>query len=353
MLVTGSKSPHSVLGAQSWIMTCGERETGCGVVMESVSSIDSNRIEIAFGCDAGYLQPLTVAVVSVLAASRTPSRLRFWLITKTLDTAELSSLRAVIEERGAHLETRSPVSETPVESMPLGEHFTEATYYRLLLPRLLPAQVSRLIYLDSDVIVRQPIEDLWAVDLKNHSTGAVFNPRAHSYRELGLKEEKDYFNAGVLLMDLDRWRAEQIDQRALKFAATFPGDLPCADQDALNHVLAGKWKRLDLRWNQQYKFFRHSARYLRVSWLALWRARTAPYIVHYSTTEKPWHSANRHPWRSLYFEQLDRTNYCGWRPAPLAGTERRHRRIELLHRHCQQRARALKSFFARRSHHSR
>ena len=157
--------------------------------------------------------------------------------------------------------------------------------------------MSRLIYLDSDVIVRHPIEDLWAIDLKTSAPRAVFNPRALNCAGLGLSDEKDYFNAGVLLMDLDRWREERIHQRALKFAAEFPGALPCADQDALNHVIAGAWKRLDLRWNQQSKFFQHSAAYLRVPWLALWRARSSPYIVHYSTSAKPWHSENQHPWR--------------------------------------------------------
>jgi lipopolysaccharide biosynthesis glycosyltransferase len=317
--------------------------------MDSVSSsTEPQRIEIAFGCDASYVQPLTVAVVSVLAHARHPSRLRFWLITNSFDAKAVSSLRAVIEENGAQLETRQPLSETAIDAMPLGEHFTEATYYRLLLPKLLPANVSRLIYLDSDVIVRHPIEDLWGVDLENLSTAAVVNPRPMNRHGLGLRRDKDYFNAGVLLMDLDRWRKEHIHDRALKFAAEFPGALPCADQDALNHVLAGAWKRLDLRWNQQSKFFLHSATYLRVSWLALWRAKSAPYIVHYSTSTKPWHSENGHPWRELYFQQLDRTAFRGWRPSPPPHEIRSGNRITKVHEHCQQRARALKSFFTRR-----
>ena len=305
-------------------------------------------VEIAFGCDHGYLQPLTVAIVSVLATSLAPSRIRFWLITKTLDGTTLAPLRAIIEENGAQLETRAPLADGNIATMPLGEHFTEATYYRLMLPRVLPADVSRLIYLDSDVIVRHPIEHLWSVSLGKFSTAAVFNPRALNWSEMGLRREKDYFNAGVLLMDLKRWRWEQIHQRALNFAAGYKGALPCADQDALNHVLAGAWKRLDLRWNQQYKFFQHSARYLHVSWLGLWRARSAPYIVHYSTNTKPWHSENQHPWRSLYFEQLDRTNYRGWRPPVSPVESGRHDPINTLQRHCQERARALKSLFSRR-----
>ena len=112
--------------------------------MDSVSSSkESQRIEIAFGCDAGYLQPLTVAVVSVLANARNPSRLRFWLITKTLD-----GLRVIIAGSGRGEwspagDPKARVRRRAIGEMPLGEHFTEATYYRLLLPTTFARRTCR------------------------------------------------------------------------------------------------------------------------------------------------------------------------------------------------------------------
>lgn len=313
---------------------------------QSTPDTHSARTEIAFGCDAGYLQPLTIAISSVLTSARNPGKLRFWLVTKSLDEKALSPLRKIIERVGAQLETRIPVPDAAVEKMPLGEHFTEATYYRLMLPQLVPAEVSKLIYLDSDIIVRHPIEELWNTNLGQLSTGAVWNPRPLNHERLGLSREADYFNAGVLLMNLERWRNQGIHTRAMRYAIEPGRELPCADQDALNHVLAGAWKRLDLRWNQQTKFFDHSSGYLRVPWLTLRRARSAPYIVHYSTNTKPWHTASNHPWRDLYFEQLDRTHYRGWRPAaPPPNAHAAKRRSAGANRRWQQRARALKSLF--------
>src|SRR3954467_14972253 len=109
-------------------------------------------VEIAFGSDAGYLQPLTISISSVITSARQPERLRFWLITKSLDAAALVPLRTMIEDAGAQLEVRSPIADTSLEAMPLGAHFTEATYYRLMMPQVLPTSVTKLIYLDSDVI---------------------------------------------------------------------------------------------------------------------------------------------------------------------------------------------------------
>ncbi len=281
------------------------------------SKISRRRVDVAFCCDEGYLQPLTVAITSVLATARDPSRLRLWLLTRTLEGAAVADLSRLVTRTGAEF---NPVTldraRDTFAGAPLSEHLTEATYYRLLLPDALPGEVVRVVYLDCDVVVRRPIEDLWNTDLGPAPTGAVVNPRPVGARQLGLAHDRDYFNAGVLLIDLARWRRERLHRRAIEFIRSCGRPLPFLDQDALNHVHAGAWHRLDLRWNQQFKFFKHPAHYLRVSSSALRRARREPFIVHYSTTTKPWHYANDHPWRGAYFRHLDRTHYRGWRPQP-------------------------------------
>jgi Lipopolysaccharide biosynthesis proteins, LPS:glycosyltransferases len=283
-------------------------------------------VDVAFCCDEGYLPPLAAAMASLLAHARAPSRLRFWLLSRTLDPRSTASLAQLAANAGAHLELRSVRQiRQPLSSAPLREHLTEATYYRLLLPDALPSSLRRVIYLDCDLIARRAIEDLWATPLDGLPTAAVVNPRPADYAALGLASEHDYFNAGVMLIDLQRWRETHLHHRALHFVNTFEGPLPFLDQDALNHVHAGRWRRLDLRWNQQFKFFKHPAGYLRLSPSALARARREPFIIHYSTTSKPWHYTNDHPWRRLYFRYLDRTPFRGARPQPRSLHERMRR----------------------------
>ena len=274
-------------------------------------------VEIAFGCDAGYLQPLTVAVASVVAHARAASRLRFWILSDSLAAHNAGPLMQVVGDAGATIGF-VPVHEArrQLSSIPLSEHLTEATYYRLLVPQLLPPDVDRAIYLDCDLLVRHPIEELWAEDLRGRPTAAVLNPAGRKLDLLGLRRADDYFNAGVLVLDLQAWREQRIAERALAFALEHPGELPCQDQDALNQVHAGNWHRLDLRWNQQSKFFDHSAADLQVSVASLRAARTRPFIVHFTSTAKPWHDRNAHPWRRDYYRYLDRTPFRGWRAEP-------------------------------------
>lgn len=276
-----------------------------------------NFVHIALCCDLLYLQPLAVVVQSLIDTAANPRRLHLWIMTDTRDDTRLEPIMKLARTGGATCTFLSnQAADALLRQAPTHGHLSAATYYRLFLPELLPAELNRVIYLDTDVVVRRPIEELWETDLGPHGVAAVLKPRAGEFGEVGLSRESDYFNAGVLLIDLDRWRTRRIGAAALEFALHRSGRIQGHDQSALNHVLAGNWKRLDPRWNQQFKFFVHTADYLRMGRRELRRLRREPFIIHYTTASKPWHYRNDHPLRHCYYEALDRTPFAGWRPQP-------------------------------------
>src|SRR5207244_1433075 len=69
------------------------------------------------------------------------------------------------------------------------------------------------------------------------------------YRELGLPPKAKYFNAGVLVLNLDRWRRERVTERALEYVKAYAHEVSFWDQEGLNAVLSGKWGELDSVWN--------------------------------------------------------------------------------------------------------
>src|SRR5690606_13107876 len=126
-----------------------------------------------------------------------------------------------------------------------------------VIDRILPPQVERVLYLDCDTLVRAPIEELIERDLAGHSIAAVRDTRgAHITSGRDLRNNQDlfdvadpYFNAGVVLIDVARWRAANIVDR-LEEALT--GGVMARihyDQDFLNLVFKNDWLRLDPRWN--------------------------------------------------------------------------------------------------------
>jgi lipopolysaccharide biosynthesis glycosyltransferase len=129
-------------------------------------------------------------------------------------------------------------------------------YFRLLAPLCLPDH-DRALYLDADTMVLSDLTPLWSTDLQGRAVAAVrdYLPRigdaVSNWRELNLDPNAPYFNSGVMVMDLARWRDEAVPQRTLEVCRVCRdhliahGSWPQHDQYGLNVVLHGRWKDLD------------------------------------------------------------------------------------------------------------
>lgn len=191
----------------------------------------------------------------------------------------------------------------PVRHLTRSKLITHTTYASCRLEALLPPDVPRCIKVDCDLVVRRDLWELWNTDLGKHTVGAVLNGDAHDcaqhQQRLGLSEAR-YFNAGVLLVDLDRWRERDVGPRALAKAAEVGPALILHDQDALNLTLQGDWVSLPAHWN---------------SWVIVPQLRAEDRAVfHYMGAPKPWHADYDRPFRDHFFHHLDRTPFRGWRP---------------------------------------
>lgn len=272
---------------------------------------------VVCAADSHYAMPLAVMMRSVLdhlAEGRSfdayviDGGLRRWQKEKVLASLDPGRVRVhwVLPDR--RLFRKAPVSPG---------HISEATYYRILAADLLPPELSRVIYLDSDLVVREDLGRLFETDLAGHPLAAAIDTTVktisgsfglHNYRELGLPIGLPYFNAGVLVLDLARWRRDGIADRALTHLAEHRHQLRLWDQDVLNAVLAGDFRELDPRWNAQPRIVTTDAPD-RVT-----ATPEAPWIVHFASPSKPWKFECSHPLRALFFESLDRTAWAGWRP---------------------------------------
>ncbi len=154
----------------------------------------------------------------------------FHLCHTALQPQHAAVLEEIPTEFGANLAhydpTANPAFTGLVASLPATDRFPPIVYARLLLDRLLPPGIERVVYLDCDVMVCQPIEALYDIDMGGHPLAAVFDPF-----HLGIKKGHDirtkntpfdtgdrYFNSGVLLIDLPRYAAADIPGRIKAYA---------------------------------------------------------------------------------------------------------------------------------------
>lgn len=129
-------------------------------------------------------------------------------------------------------------------------------FYRLLIPQVLPSEIKKAIYLDSDMLVNLDIKELWQIELGDKPLAAVREMDANAYNyktfdaaqkyllSAGLVEYEDYFNSGVLLMNLSRLRAtEELIMSGVKWRGEHP-QCNCFDQDIWNYLFSKNYLRL-------------------------------------------------------------------------------------------------------------
>lgn len=155
------------------------------------------------------------------------------------------------------------IDESMVKGFPTVEGWvTLPTYYRLLAPEILPVDIGKIIYFDVDIIVKGDIKPLWKVDLDG--TAIAGSRRASNWRDISFSERlgynsfDEYFNAGVLVINLDFWRANSISEALLDYIRLNIGDkskLLYMDQDALNVVLHDKKVFFPERYNFRPSIF--------------------------------------------------------------------------------------------------
>jgi lipopolysaccharide biosynthesis glycosyltransferase len=193
-------------------------------------------------------------------------------------------------------------------------HYTIDTYTRLWLGEFFPEQVTRVLYLDADIVVVGGISQLWQTDLDGALMGAVDIPGSdQGVRRLGMRLEEGYFNAGVLLIDLAQWRATRGEITVLDYIRAYP-ERVSYDQDALNACFRSRTKRLDYKWNVIRPFYREPL-VLPLGRTEIETIRHDARIIHFNGGSKPWSYFCDHPRRAEYERYLRMTEWRNYVPA--------------------------------------
>ena len=149
-----------------------------------------------------------------------------------------------------------------LNAFPNGSKFTH--YYRLFLVSILPETIERILYLDCDMLVLNSLTSLWEIQLNpNEIIGAVedtptktVNSKVYhnvsvisNWQQLGFDMNDPYFNSGLLLIDLYKWRENNITQKVIDITAQYFEHVFHYDQYGLNVILRNKWKLLNSSYN--------------------------------------------------------------------------------------------------------
>ena len=305
------------------------------------ANVDTTLTEVVAvcACDDNYAMPLSVMLHSAARNLGSGSRLLVYFIDGGLSESSWEAIRETLVGLPIDVVSIQP-DYSLVEHLHTSHHVTPAAYLRLLTAEIMPPEVEKAIYLDSDLLVCEDLTELWNMPLDDNYCLAApdiacpfidaregcANYRLASpylaalrpvpnYRELGMDPGAEYFNSGVMVLNLDLWRRDQVAAQMLDCLDKHEAHIWCWDQYALNIVFHRKWGRLPPRWNQGA----HALEYPSTGYSPLDRDEfrdmlERPAIVHFTTEFKPWHFHWTHLRGDQFFAALDETAWAGWRP---------------------------------------
>ena len=261
-------------------------------------------VSVVFTIDNLYVQPFLAATTSMTINSSSP--IEIYIVYEQLSIRNISLIRLNFLFRKVKLHFLR-ISTEALQGLSITHHISVTTYFRLMLAKLLPATLDKIIFMDADIIVTGNISELFHTELKGAACAAVENPNITLgyLNKIGLKSES-YFNAGVLLINLEYWRSQEVFEKSLEFLNERSHSLSLWDQDGLNYILEDFWIKLHPGWNLMHSYFLEEIFRSSYTGDEIRQAIESPCIVHYSGGGKikPWDPHCDHQFRDLYYHYL-------------------------------------------------
>ena len=246
-------------------------------------------INISIAFDNNYSLPAMILFASILLKSNEKDKFSLFILDGGLSRSikeRFNKLRKIKDFNIKYVKIDDQVfKEFP---LPNNGHFRSVNYYRIMIPLLIP-DVEKILYLDCDMIVQRSLKSLFSLDISNFIIGAAKSVTSYkNNRRLGLPRFVPYINSGVLLINANKWRLENITDKLFDFISTAPNEkLLNVDQDAINAVLYDSIYLFDRRWNVETRTDIQYPKYYR-------RFLENPYISHYVSSDKPWLFGTKH-----------------------------------------------------------
>ncbi len=249
-------------------------------------------VHICFTIDEPYVAYMAVCMASILDNADGETRFNFHIISAGLSPWMERKLLELRHIKECSIEFIT-IDHSQIAGLPSygkrSSHINDVSLYRLKLASLLP-ELDKVIYLDVDTVSLTNIARLWAVDLTDHHLAAVADS-VFAVESAGLSPEfrdwrtfhksmhtGDYVNAGVLLINLQKWRMDKVEELFLHLSAEYGRHFLFPDQDLLNIAFSSTMVRLNCRWNVPIDIMKNFSLLRPVD----------PYIIHWAGERKPW-----------------------------------------------------------------
>lgn len=269
----------------------------------------AGQIHLLVSFDKNYIGPFRVMLKS-LAVSNPQESFHIWLLHSAIPEAELGALERYCAAQRMVL-TPITVDRAIFEDAPVSQQYPQEMYYRLLAPLLLPDTLGRILYLDPDILVINSVRPLWELQLRQCTFAAASHSGVfeiiNDVNRVRLKKEHDYYNTGVLLMDLVKAQELVKAEEIFNCVREQSEKLVLPDQDVFNLLYGNHTLQLDDNvWNYDARYF--SAYLMKSDGQCNmdWVMKNTVFL-HFCGRHKPWKATYLSRFAALYKHYMNLT----------------------------------------------
>lgn len=269
-------------------------------------------MNILYASNDNYVPFLGISLYSLLKNSQQVDNISIYIFSNEISEENQRKLLYMVERFHRKI---SFIDISDLENM-IGfsidsSGYNITTFARLFADELLPENIDKILYLDSDIIINHSIQELWETDVENNFIAAI--PEVYmpidKKRHIGLEKEDIYYNAGVILINRNRWREENLKDLFLQYYRQMGGSLLYNDQDIINHCCKDRIVSVHPKYNFEPNVFYFPYRYLRIINPFYFRGSKqeflemlkTPNIIHFLGDERPWVKGNKNPYSHIFY----------------------------------------------------
>lgn len=269
-----------------------------------------DKLSVCYTSDDNYAELLGTAIYSLLHNNREIPAIDIYILDNHISSSNKEKLLSVVNTFNRQI-TFINVSccLEEVMSSSAASYGGFSTYARIYIDRLLPPTVEILLYIDTDTLVLHNLADLLNFKFHNYIVAAVKDTVSELYRTgLGFSPKDSYFNTGVLLINMKRWREFCVEDKLISLLPKIAPYAEFADQDLLNLVLKHEVAVLPLKFNCMiaplffkpkdlyHLFHLDQDNYYELAQME--NDRREPYIIHFNSglASRPWIKGGKHPY---------------------------------------------------------
>ncbi|WP_394186454.1 glycosyltransferase family 8 protein [Metabacillus halosaccharovorans] len=279
-------------------------------------------LSVVYSSDNNYAQHVGVSMLSLFENNIKFNSITVYLIENNVSHDNKNKLKLICKDYQRSIVFISFKEISNKLQIDIRNSISISAYARLFLPSVIDKKTEKILYLDCDSVINSSLEDLWNINICNYYVAGVKDTVSDETKlKVNMEINQPYINSGMLLINLKKWREDDIEKRFIEFINLYNGDVFHHDQGTINGVLHKKFLLLHPKYNAMTTFFTMTRdeiiKYYGLndyySESELKEAINNPVYIHYTPAfvNRPWIKGCKHPLVSLYKKYLDITPWKG------------------------------------------